>query len=131
MGHFGEDLRRERESRGIPLASITEMTKISKRNLLALEENRFSELPGGVFNRGIVRGYARAVGLDENALLLRFVNENDASPGQQDEAAWAGFAENVSRNRKRERQPKNGLRWAGVGMLALVLICLGWFVWRL
>ena len=131
MSHFGEDLRRERESRGIALTSIAEMTKISRRNLLALEENRFGELPGGVFNRGIVRSYARAVGLDDNALLLRFVNEADPASEPQAEAAWADFAENVSRNRHRERSPQKGLRWAGVGMLALVLVCLGWLVWRL
>jgi cytoskeleton protein RodZ len=61
MAQFGEDLRRERESRGIALELITDSTKISSRHLVALERDRFEQLPGGVFNKGIVRGYARAV----------------------------------------------------------------------
>jgi cytoskeleton protein RodZ len=59
MGQFGEDLRRERVSRGIALETITDSTKISSRHLAALELDQFERLPGGVFNKGIVRGYAR------------------------------------------------------------------------
>ena len=64
MGNFGEDLRMERLSRGIALEDITAVTKISQRHLLALEQERFRLLPGGILSKGIVRGYASAVGLD-------------------------------------------------------------------
>jgi len=38
-GTFGEDLRMERMTRGIALEKITEVTKISPRYLMALEQN--------------------------------------------------------------------------------------------
>ena len=40
MGSFGENLRRERELRGVSLREIAEGTKISVRFLQALEEDR-------------------------------------------------------------------------------------------
>ena len=64
MGSFGEDLRMERLSRGIALEDITAVTKISQRHLIALEQERFRLLPGGILSKGIVRGYAGALGLD-------------------------------------------------------------------
>jgi len=70
MSEFGEELRQEREARGIALQSIIDATKISSRHLQALETNHFDYLPGGVFNRGIVRSYARVVGLDRKSTRL-------------------------------------------------------------
>ncbi len=64
MGAFGEKLRKQREQRGIELDKISNATKISTRMLRALEEEHFDQLPGGVFNKGFVRAYARQVGLD-------------------------------------------------------------------
>ncbi len=132
MGEFGKELRRERESRGIALDVITDATKISTRHLSALEAERFEQLPGGVFNKGIVRGYARAVGLDEDAWVKRFMSAYQES-GQlkDDDASWIEFAENVSKNRVHEGQrPDLRLRWAGVAVLLTLLAALGWFVWR-
>src|SRR5271155_42501 len=64
VGAFGEKLRKQRELRGIELDAISNATKISTRMLRALEEEHFDQLPGGVFNKGFVRAYARQVGLD-------------------------------------------------------------------
>ena len=47
MSDFGEALRRERESRGVGLETITLVTKIGSRYLRALEEEKFDALPGG------------------------------------------------------------------------------------
>ena len=60
MKSFGEDLRSERLSRGIALEEITAITKISRRHLVALEQEKFSLLPGGILSKGIVRGYTGA-----------------------------------------------------------------------
>jgi len=66
---FGEKLRRQREQRGIALEAISNSTKISTRMLRALEEENFEQLPGGVFNKGFVRAYARQIGLDEEEAI--------------------------------------------------------------
>ncbi len=70
MGSFGEDLRMERLTRGIALEDITAVTKISQRHLLALEQDRFRLLPGGILSKGIVRGYAAALGLVRSRLTI-------------------------------------------------------------
>src|ERR1700744_3640964 len=106
MGQFGEALRKERESRGIALDTITDETKISNRHLLALEQEEFAQLPGGVINKGIVRGYARVVGLDEEAWVGRFLTAYQESGAvTSDDATWVAFAENVSRTRHEEDVP--------------------------
>ena len=79
MGNFGEDLRRERLARGMALEEITAITKISRRHLVALEEERFGLLPGGILSKGIVRGYAGAVGLDQKDWTERFLEAYMAS----------------------------------------------------
>jgi cytoskeleton protein RodZ len=131
MSEFGTELRRERESRGITLDSIGEATKISSRHLLALESGKFDQLPGGVFNKGIVRGYARVVGLDEDAWVQRFMAAYQGSGKlKDDDASWIEFAENVGKSRQSSTdRPNIRLRWAGVALLLTILAVLGWFVW--
>jgi cytoskeleton protein RodZ len=132
MGQFGEELRKEREDRGIAIEAITDVTKISGRHLLALEQEHFDALPGGVFNKGIMRGYARVVGLDEDAWVGRFMSAYQQS-GQlkDDDVSWIEFAENVGKSRDDDApRPDVRLRWAGVAVLLVLLSALGWFVWH-
>lgn len=72
MGSFGERLRREREMRGITLNEIAESTKISRRHLESLEKEDFDSLPGGIFNKGFVRAYARYLGIDEEQAVADY-----------------------------------------------------------
>lgn len=72
MGNFGDRLRREREMRGITLEEISHSTKIGTRHLRSLENEEFSQLPGGVFNRGFVRAYAHFLGLDEEQCVADY-----------------------------------------------------------
>jgi len=76
---FGEKMRREREMRGVSLEEISGSTKIGTRSLKALEEEDFEKLPGGIFNKGFVRAYARFLGLDEEQAVTDF------------EAAWQEY----------------------------------------
>ena len=70
MASFGDDLRKDREQRKVSLDEIAQHTKVSVRNLRALESNRFDLLPGGVFNRGILRNYLQYLDLDEHDWVL-------------------------------------------------------------
>ena len=72
MTTFGQDLKRERELRGISLAEIADFSKISLRLLRALEDNQLSILPGKFFTRGIIRTYAKYLGLEEEAVLNQY-----------------------------------------------------------
>ncbi len=123
MGSFGEDLRNERVSRGIALEEITAVTKISQRHLEALEQERFRLLPGGILSKGIVRGYAGAIGLDQQDWTQRFLEAYVAS-GQMidDDRSWLAFASNVCKALiLRHDAVEVRLRWAGAILLLLVV----------
>ena len=69
MGEFGNKFRKEREKKGISLDDVSNVTKIGSRMLQAIEEEHFEQLPGGVFNKGFIRAYAKHLGLnDEEAV---------------------------------------------------------------
>jgi cytoskeletal protein RodZ len=70
---FGARLREARERRGLSLRVIADTTKISVRALEALERNDISRLPGGIFSRAFVRGYACEVGLDPEQTVAEFI----------------------------------------------------------
>ena len=73
VASFGERLKREREKRKVSLDEIALSTKIGTRMLHALEEEKFEQLPGGIFNKGFVRAYARHLGLDEEQTIADYL----------------------------------------------------------
>ena len=132
MGSFGEELRHERLNRGVALEKITEVTKISQRHLVALEENQFRVLPGGILNKGIVRGYVNVLGLDELDWITRFQRAYAASGDLlEDDRNWIEFAANVGRARVRPRDAATErLKWAGALLLLLLVGIAGFFAVR-
>jgi cytoskeleton protein RodZ len=132
MGKFGDTLRQEREFRGITLDAITRVTKISNRHLVALEQEHFEILPGGVFNKSMVREYARVVGLDQEEWVGRYLSAHRPTGAEADEDGWMRFAENASKARgdaRRRNRPDQRLRWTGIAVLLLLVAGLSWFVW--
>jgi cytoskeleton protein RodZ len=77
---FGEKLKLEREKRKITLEQISSSTKIGTRMLQALEEDKFNQLPGGIFNKGFVRAYSRCVGLDEEQTVADYLEASGDVP---------------------------------------------------
>ena len=123
MGSFGEDLRKERLARGFALEDISAVTKISQRHLIALEQERFRLLPGGILSKGIVRGYASAIGLDPQDWTERFLVAFNASDRIGDEeSGWTTFASNVGKARILRREAVDlRLRWIGAVLLLLAV----------
>lgn len=62
---LGEKLRQAREERGISISEVAEQTRISPHYLESIENDDYRTLPGGIFNKGFVKSYAKYVGLDE------------------------------------------------------------------
>jgi cytoskeletal protein RodZ len=128
MGKFGEDLRMERVSRGIALEHITAVTKISQHHLLALEQEQFRQLPGGILSKGIIRGYAGAIGLDQHDWTERFLKAYSASGLVVEDQDWAAFASNVGKSRMLRREAAEfRLRWLGA-LLFLSMVSLAGFL---
>jgi curved DNA-binding protein CbpA len=60
----GQELRRIRESRGISLREIAQISKIGVRFFEYIEDDRVALLPAPVYLRGFLMEYGRALGLD-------------------------------------------------------------------
>ena len=91
MFSFGDELKRERESRGIRLAQIAETTNVGVRFLGAIESGRVDIIPGRFYQRAYVRVYARYLGLDEERILTayEFAAAGDRVPGPSPAARTA------------------------------------------
>lgn len=66
---LGEKLRQAREERGISIGEVAEQTRISSLYLKSIEDDNYKPLPGGIFNKGFVKAYAKYVGIDEQEAL--------------------------------------------------------------
>ncbi len=82
MSSLGEKLRQAREARGVTISEIAEQTRISSHYLEAIESDDYRTLPGGIFNKGFVKSYAKYVGVDEQEALqdyAKLVSEQAAN----------------------------------------------------
>jgi cytoskeleton protein RodZ len=124
MGAFGDRLRREREMRGITLEEITESTKISRRHLEALEGEHFDQLPGGVFNKGFVRAYARFLGIDEDQAVADYAAASNEQPEPEDK-----FPLEIHEEPKRNLNPRRSHLPLVFAIAALVGVLVGYAFW--
>jgi cytoskeletal protein RodZ len=58
-----------RQTKGISLEQISNLTKLRVSTLKAIEDGDFNALPGGIYNISYIRQYARAIDADESYLL--------------------------------------------------------------
>lgn len=77
---IGERLIEAREQRGLTLEDAERDTRISRRYLQSLEDERFDIIPAPVYARGFLRSYSQYLGLDTAPLLARFP-QDVPSPG--------------------------------------------------
>lgn len=66
---LGEKLRQAREERGTTISEVAEQTRISALYIESIERDDYRSLPGGIFNKGFVKSFARYVGVDEQEAL--------------------------------------------------------------
>lgn len=135
-GGFGEHLRREREMRGISLEEIASATRIGTRFLGAMENEQWSQLPGGVFNRGFVRSVAHHLGLDEEALLAEYTLATGDAPPSSGSSVRGSSNRNTSVRNPSMRDPmeenNRGPLVTGI-LIAILIAAIGfgaWYVWH-
>jgi len=73
VGEFGDKFRKAREKKDISLDDVSNVTKIGTRMLRAIEEEHFDQLPGGVFNKGFIRAYAKHLGLNDEEAVTDYL----------------------------------------------------------
>lgn len=79
---LGEKLQQAREERGITISEVAEQTRISPLYLECIENNDYRTLPGGIFNKGFIKSYAKYVGVDEQEALADYAAILSSDGGQ-------------------------------------------------
>jgi cytoskeleton protein RodZ len=126
---FGSRLKREREQRGVTLDDISLSTKIGKRFLSALEEDRFDQLPGGIFSKGFVRAYARHLGIDEEQAVADYLSATTPAATEQQPQNDLPI-EVAEQLEDRQSNVAVELPW-GLFAALLLMVALGVAVWGL
>lgn len=130
MASFGEKLKREREKRKISLDEIALSTKIGARMLNALEEDKFDQLPGGIFNKGFVRAYARHLGLDEEQTVADYLEAAGETPAPKLPEALPEVRIVPARDTGSATRKDLPWGWLAAGLLLLALVLSLWSYFR-
>ena len=72
---LGQHLQRSREEQGLSIEYFGLQTRISEKNLRAMENDDFANLPAEAFARGIYGLYAKALGLNPEEIIARFTTD--------------------------------------------------------
>ena len=74
---IGTDLRAARVETGVDIAAVADNLRIRKGYLEAIEEGRFSDLPGGAYVFGFLRSYAEYLELDPKSVIAKYKSESE------------------------------------------------------
>ena len=74
----GAELKRAREEQGLTISEVAHHLKLAPRQVEALEDERFAQLPGITFVRGMLKNYARLLKLAPEPLLERIAGRFQA-----------------------------------------------------
>lgn len=124
MDPLGDYLKQARKKKGLSLEQLASRTKIQEHHLLALESENFGNLPAKVFAKGFVRSYAKALGLEEDEALQRFLDTSRtfyAQPHPED-------AQQTHVQVTLEAPPRQGVNWRLVfgGLIVIVALAI-WY----
>ncbi len=69
-------LKEKRQSRGLNMEKLSELTKIQIYHLKSMEEGNFENLPPAVYREGIFKRLAKFLDTDEKEIMEMYRNEN-------------------------------------------------------
>jgi len=113
----GRALAAARQARGMTVTEVALRLKFSPRKIEALEADRYDALPGPTIVRGMIRGYAKLVGLDPKLLvgaLQQQLGEGPSTMAMRPQAMDVPFP----------REPRRG-SFVYVLLSAVVVIAVG------
>lgn len=121
METVGEFFKQARETKGMTLDEVASKTRIHPSFLRAIEECNFTKLPDQVFVKGFVRSYARALAMDEDEAVRRFVVTAGAFYEKQAEGERLKLKQ-VEDDRRKRANRNVVIGATGVALLGLVFI---------
>ncbi len=121
MASVGQELKKEREIKGISLKEIADYTKINLRFLQDLENDNFEFMPGKFLTRSIIRSYANYLELDEKEILKLYLQT-----AQEQGQAPEELVVDEARTEPKEKHKRN-FSFALVAILLIVMLIV--FFW--
>jgi cytoskeleton protein RodZ len=112
----GEQLARARSALGLSVADVAQQLKFAQRQIEALEQDRYEQLPAGTFARGMLRAYARLLKLDPEPLVAG-ISRRVAVPDNAEAVASARRPIPITDNARR-----TNLIYAGLSLLLLAVV---------
>lgn len=119
----GEELKAARARMGMTLSELAATTRVPMRHLESIEQSEFSALPGQTYTVGFVRSYARALALDEVAIVNALRAELSSGGHERYEAPLQNYDPTDP-----ARVPSKTLAWTAAALAALVLA--GYLIFR-
>ncbi len=117
---LGSYLQRHREELGLTLADLEARTRIRRRILEAIENGDWDQLPPSVYIRGLIRNYAKAIGVSPAAAHRMYVKERPTE---------ARVPEPQLLSQPLVQQPRLSFELvAALGLLAIAVALFGWMV---
>ena len=123
----GAQLRAARESAGMTIDAVAQQLKLAPRQVKAIEDGDFKELPGRTFIRGFVRNYARLVHLDPERVVSAL--PGGASAPALEAPALSPTAHTMGELPTTERARTPWARWAIPGVLAAIVAVAAVYEW--
>ncbi|HLQ70450.1 MAG TPA: RodZ domain-containing protein [Bacillota bacterium] len=125
---LGTELKEAREAQGLSLDTLQETTKIQKRYLQAIEQEKFHILPGKFYARAFIKEYANAVGLDPDVLMKQ---HQDTIPSAENESKVQYT--HMQRSRRDQGSQKTSKVFSIIPTIIVVLLVFGiiFFAWYL
>ena len=113
----GQLLAAERERQGLSRVEVAQRLHMSPSQVEALETGDYSRLPKGPFLRGFVRNYAKALGLDADALVAQLASETPTESAPRIVVP----SQNIRFDPLGDRFSNPYLKAAGIALVAIVL----------
>lgn len=120
QSQIGKKLRDARQAKGYTLDDLQQLTKIQKRYLIAIEDEKFDELPGDFYVRAFIKQYADTVGLDGNELLKEF---NEQLPKAKTEEYSDHISQAVETRANRRKTVSQGVSKIRQYMPTIIIAC--------
>ena len=106
MQGIGTILKKERESKKITLEQVEEATKIRRKYLEAIENEKFEVLPGEVYVKGFVATYLKYLGIKDRADVAEILKPKPAPVDISEQIAAAEQVHEEQASRKLQRSDK-------------------------
>lgn len=128
LRELGDKLRREREAQGLSVDEVIEKTKISRRNINAIEEGRRDDLPHPVYSKGFIRNYAGVLGLDSKDVEQTLTQ---VYPHEEEDDDLEATLSDVKKDIKLHSRSRKSGKKSGLALFALLILVsiLGMLIW--